>query len=262
MKQVFIFAFYVLFSLPAFANEKVELYVLINADNDLITLDENEKMIHQGEIAFNQYLNIAKSFGENLVLHIFIDPNSLVSGPGFEKSRLVHCSNHECKEEMNIEIETDLTQAAPYQRLLSFRNFAEAKRVFIYWGHGNGLIPIPAFDYSEMKKSMSLAELAPILKPYSIDVLIFDACSMASLAVAKAFRESAAYIVASFFELPVEGLQTQAMLNMLVIITDDQSIEKSIFKTIAQETSSKYREIGYPFELVLFQTSQLTEESL
>lgn len=230
-----------LFSIGAFGAQKTEFYFFINADNDLVTIDADGNAVHQGEILFKTLQSAGLTTKENTALHVFIDPNSMVSGKGFDSSKTLRCALGTCAEEVFNASETDLTDTSILDQFLSksFFDAAESKKILVFWGHGDSWRKLKSFDFSSPEKKFSTIQYAGTIQSHGIDLLIFDACSMASLEIATVFKNSVKFLAASPYELPVEGLNWNGFSQALSKIEAgelDESFEMKLFEEVVMAT--------------------------
>lgn len=257
-------AFFAVVSAAAADDRALEIFVLINADNDLVTVDDSGKAVHQGEVLFKAMMAAGLKTTGKTALHVLIDPNSLVSGEGFDRTRLIRCVSGACQKE-TLDLpggESDLTDVSFVKKLLSGSKLGDAAlKVFAYWGHGNGFADVPSFDHSAPEKPFSALAYAPALKAAGVSMAIFDACAMGSLEVMAAMEGFVRYVVASPYDLPVEGLQWDGLADILAGHVDarfaNRDLELQVFLTLFRDTGRKFAEMSIPFGLVLFDTDRL-----
>jgi hypothetical protein len=183
----------------------VELYFFINGDNDLISTEtRGGQAVHQGEKAFEELSRVARAAGAGTAFHLYYDPNAAVAGNRILQTTVRRFRDGTLVSEKPLG-ETDSGDPAWLERLMSERYLEGAFRVLSFWSHGNGWRDIDSFDFSAPEKSFNYLDLAPRLEGQGLNLVIFDACRMAYLETLSAYRGRTDYIIASQFELPVDG---------------------------------------------------------
>src|SRR5690606_15083479 len=89
--------------------------------------------------------------------------------------------------------ETDSGDPRWVRELLSVRadsGSGGTARVMVFWSHGLGWRPVEDFDHSEPGRSFDYASFSEALSGEWLDLVIFDACSMAYLEVLQALSGS------------------------------------------------------------------------
>jgi hypothetical protein len=187
------------------AVQAVELYFYINGDNDLISTDTRAGLpIHQGEKAFDELSRVAEAAGPGTAFHIYYDPNSAIGGNRITETTVRRYRDGVLVSEKAYG-ETDSGATSCFDLLLSEKYFEGAFRVLSFWSHGEGWEDIDSYDFSRPDASFSYLDLASRLEGKALDLVIFDACKMAYLETLSAYRGKADFVIASQFELPVDG---------------------------------------------------------
>lgn len=175
---------------------RVEVYLYLNGDNDLIDINSRGEVYHQSQ---KMYALLKKWQGEKIATHIYWDR---VEGPTlFEKN----CPQSQDTRELNIE--TDSMDPIYLTQLIEQNCFEDSEKILIFWGHGSSWTPI-GFDSSSNREGTWL-DLLPAFDGLDHQFVgtIFDACSSMGLLTLNAFGEFSQYLVGSQFDLPAEGIQ-------------------------------------------------------
>ncbi len=231
--------------------EKTELYVYINADNDIIGIDENDQAFHYGNHFFDFLTGIANSFSENIGLHIYFDPSREIMGA--TSSQIIEFCGKSAPVIERLG-ETDSTDANYFTKLTRQSCFSNDpfKKVLILWGHGNSWKPINAFDFSSPDISQSFVGLIKS-DTNQFDLIIYDNCMMGSIEVAMSTTSHAKAMIASQFALPPEGIEYKSLLTLL---NSNASIE-TWMQTLMNDTGERTRTQGAFAPLIGVYLSQL-----
>ena len=231
----------------AFAQEpNTEIFVYLQSDNDLIRVDENGAIISQGEIAFAVWQRIARST-PSTAFHLYYDPNSVG-----EDTRILRFKSGALIEELRLN-ETDSSDPRWVEVLLSGNFASDSRRIFVYFGHGEGWRDLLSYDFSAPGSKFNYLNTATILGRHHVDMVIFDACSMAYLETLAAFSDHVQYVVATQFELPIEGIEFTGLEKVLSAPTsDDNAFFVGLYRQIRQDTQDAQKISGLKAPLVLF----------
>jgi hypothetical protein len=85
-------------------------------------------------------------------------------------------------------------------------------RVLSIWGHGEGWRTVENHDFSH-GSSVNYLDWAPLLKDARLDLVIFDTCSMATLETLNAYAGVVPAVLATQFEMPIEGIDYSGLAS-------------------------------------------------
>ena len=121
------------------------------------------------------------------------------------------------------------------QTLVDFLNFATStspadRYVLIFWDHGDGTLGGFGRDEMNLCASLSLSDMKEALVSVEeqFDIIVFDACLMATVECAYALEGAGEYMIASEDVVPTDGLYYTTWLRSL-----------SVNKTLSTETLAK-----------------------
>jgi len=113
----------------------------------------------------------------------------------------------------------NMTEASSLENFISWgtANYPADRYILLLWDHGDGTLRGFGRDELNGNKTMRLSVIQDALTNSSIkfELVIFDACLMATLETAYALRNNAKYMIASEELLPACGLYYTSWLNTL-----------------------------------------------
>lgn len=226
----------------------LEFYFFVNGDNDLITVESDGTVRHQGEKTFLDLVQVGKglSLKDPLIsFHIYYDPIADSSLVKDTSSKMITISHGDLSHEVLFS-ESSSTDPEILKQLITRRDREDSKRILTFWGHGNGPFAIDSFDYSQPQKKFSVLEFSPLLEEDPFDLIIFDNCSMAYLEVLAHFKHSTSFIMASQFKVPIQGLDYSSLKSL----SSETSIQ-TLYEELMKETMRNQRKVGVfaPFKL-------------
>jgi hypothetical protein len=223
------------------SEKKIELYVYINADNDIIGIDEEDQAFHYGTRFFESLNALLPTLPPHVGIHVYYDPSREITGATSSQlirkcgSQVVSITRLGETASSDPKYLSDLTNENCFSE-----NIQDTQKILILWGHGQSWMPITAFDYSEPSVAQSWLGLIQPLKT-KFDLLIYDSCMMGSLEVAIASVGKAKNIIASQFELPPEGIDYRSLKTL---ISENPTIDDWI-KTLKADTEIRLKSRGF-----------------
>ncbi len=241
-------------TLPTYAGSPIndsiqntELYVFINADNDIIGIDDEDQAFHHGTRFFESLTAILPSLPAHVGVHIYYDPSRTITGA--TSSQLVRRCGTDATQTTRLgetsssdpKFLVDLTESTCFPESQEGQNQKiQTQKILILWGHGQSWTPITAFDFSEPNVAQSwLGLIQPIQTKF--DLLIYDSCMMGSLEVAIGSIGKAKNILASQFELPPEGIDYRNLKSLLNV----HASTATWIKTLKTDTETRLKSRGF-----------------
>ena len=239
---------------------KTEFFVFLQGDNDLIRVSKDGVIVSQGELAFQTWTRIAESAPEDCAFHIYYDPNGdfvLNSEPRSGDSRILRWSDRSLIDEKRFR-ETDSSDPQWLEALLSGALLPDSRKIFVFFGHGDGWRDLEPYDLSAPEARFNYLDTAPLLGRYGVNMFIFDACSMATVEALTAFAGHVQYLIASQFELSVEGIEFGGLPQHLEPSTvSDEKFFVGLYRQLRKDTREAQWETGLNAPLVLYKLEEL-----
>jgi len=231
----------------------LEVYVYINGDNDLLYATDEGKIVHQADDVFALWNNIARNAGERTRVHIYYDPNDEISASA-RGTVIRRLTDGVISEDRNFG-ETDSADPRWFRQLLRAESVQpNSNKILVFWGHGDGWRPISSYDHSHPESRFSYLDLAGMIEDGEFSAILFDTCAMAYLEVLTAFEGKTHYLMASQFELPLEGIQFRS-----VQLKQDLAVLEFLMKIQADTADYQRIKGGIRSPLTIFDLSQLLD---
>jgi hypothetical protein len=138
----------------------------------------------------------------------------------------------------------------------SARAYPGGHRMLVIWGHGQGWKGA-AQDGEDM---LTLPEMRDALSGFHLDIIAFDACSMATMECYCELEEYCNYIIASQKTMPTAGMPYEEMLGNLTGKSPDSAGRMIVDRYMAAYSEKKKDPEGFSVEIALLKTkSGLTQ---
>ncbi|OFZ54246.1 MAG: hypothetical protein A2428_08345 [Bdellovibrionales bacterium RIFOXYC1_FULL_54_43] len=242
---------------------RVEFFVYLNGDNDLIQVDKAGRVFNQADREFELWSSIAERSPKGTEFHLYYDGNAALDGNLFRGTLMRRYRDQVLLEE-SIFSETDSADPKWLEELLS-KGSSSSLKILVLWGHGNGWRSVPTYDFSEPEKDFSYVSLAERLKPYKLDLVVFDACALAYMEVLTAYKDVTSAMIATQFQMPVEGIRYHglpATLEKTLSGVGSEALNKrelirELYQVFKRDTDQSQRESGLRAPIVLYELEAL-----
>ncbi len=236
----------------------IEIYAFINGDNDLISQGGGS----QGVVFSHELEAEVAKMGRGAKLTMYLDPNSLLAKEGESKDSML--TVHQGGELISAENldETNSSDPATFQKLIAaIKPDPSVYRILILWGHGEGWRRVESFDFSHSQTSFSYQDIASLLPENSLDLVVFDACKMATLETLNAWAKVTRHVIATQMKLPVEGIRYDGLSEVLLStnsgteLAQPTAVSIQLYEKLKKNTLDFHKTKGIFAPTVLYATS-------
>jgi hypothetical protein len=140
-------------------------------------------------------------------------------------------------------------------------NYAAKRNILVVWDHGgksgNKICFDENFDYDALERTELSSALKGANLPFKFDLVVFDACFMATLENAAVMSDHARYLVASQELVPSSGIDYKALVQNMAKL-DAKELGKSICNDYLAKSDAKNKGAGAEISLIdLSQTGDM-----
>ena len=141
------------------------------------------------------------------------------------------------------------------------KNYGSKENMLVVWDHGgksgNKICFDENFDYDALERTELSSALKGANLPFKFDLVVFDACFMATLENAAVMSDHARYLVASQELVPSSGIDYKALVQNMAKL-DAKELGKSICNDYLAKSDAKNKGAGAEISLIdLSQTGDM-----